>query len=116
MFFFFFFSSRRRHTRSLRDWSSDVCSSDLRNRANIAARTNSALRLAVARDDGSSATSSASLVTPSLPISRNKADRTADTGIGSARSQQECIQGTNSRKREIPAEWTRDEHTDSSKR
>src|SRR6267378_5420018 len=29
MLFFFFFSSRRRHTRSLRDWSSDVCSSDL---------------------------------------------------------------------------------------
>src|SRR5204863_3676325 len=29
IFFFFFFSSRRRHTRSLRDWSSDVCSSDL---------------------------------------------------------------------------------------
>src|SRR5690349_22589718 len=28
-YFFFFFSSRRRHTRSLRDWSSDVCSSDL---------------------------------------------------------------------------------------
>src|SRR5438874_9023754 len=28
--FVFFFSSRRRHTRSLRDWSSDVCSSDLR--------------------------------------------------------------------------------------
>src|SRR5216683_6193437 len=29
MLFFFFFSSRRRHTRSDRDWSSDVCSSDL---------------------------------------------------------------------------------------
>src|SRR5215204_6340809 len=29
MVFFFFFSSRRRHTRSLCDWSSDVCSSDL---------------------------------------------------------------------------------------
>src|SRR5438132_10964037 len=27
---FFFFSSRRRHTRSLCDWSSDVCSSDLK--------------------------------------------------------------------------------------
>src|SRR2546421_7974761 len=27
--YFFFFSSRRRHTRSDRDWSSDVCSSDL---------------------------------------------------------------------------------------
>src|SRR5699024_11994883 len=26
---FFFFSSRRRHTMSKRDWSSDVCSSDL---------------------------------------------------------------------------------------
>src|SRR5690554_5271985 len=29
IFFFFFFSSRRRHTRCGRDWSSDVCSSDL---------------------------------------------------------------------------------------
>src|SRR5690606_40781952 len=28
-FCFFFFSSRRRHTRFSRDWSSDVCSSDL---------------------------------------------------------------------------------------
>src|SRR5699024_12049988 len=28
-FIYFFFSSRRRHTRSKRDWSSDVCSSDL---------------------------------------------------------------------------------------
>src|SRR5690554_8073008 len=28
---FFFFSSRRRHTRCGRDWSSDVCSSDLVN-------------------------------------------------------------------------------------
>src|SRR5438128_12166097 len=27
--FIFFFSSRRRHTRCYRDWSSDVCSSDL---------------------------------------------------------------------------------------
>src|SRR5437588_9251264 len=29
VFFTFFFSSRGRHTRSLCDWSSDVCSSDL---------------------------------------------------------------------------------------
>src|SRR5215217_5867539 len=29
LFIFFFFSSRRRHTRYWRDWSSDVCSSDL---------------------------------------------------------------------------------------
>src|SRR2546422_44380 len=31
IFIFFFFSSRRRHTRCSRDWSSDVCSSDLCN-------------------------------------------------------------------------------------
>src|SRR3989454_4980976 len=30
MSFFFFFSSRRRHTRLQGDWSSDVCSSDLK--------------------------------------------------------------------------------------
>src|SRR6266436_3044994 len=30
MSFYFFFSSRRRHTRCSRDWSSDVCSSDLK--------------------------------------------------------------------------------------
>src|SRR5437016_9761971 len=30
VFYFFFFSSRRRHTRLVSDWSSDVCSSDLK--------------------------------------------------------------------------------------
>src|SRR6266852_7842716 len=35
---FFFFSSRRRHTRCYRDWSSDVCSSDL-SRRRIVKRT-----------------------------------------------------------------------------
>src|SRR3712207_3474328 len=33
---FFFFSSRRRHTRYWRDWSSDVCSSDLSSRRTLA--------------------------------------------------------------------------------
>src|SRR5438067_2986870 len=37
-FFFFFFSSRRRHTRSKRDWSSDVCSSDLTTSSNDSRR------------------------------------------------------------------------------
>src|SRR5437660_4797215 len=36
--FFFFFSSRRRHTRWPRDWSSDVCSSDLARRRGDARR------------------------------------------------------------------------------
>src|SRR2546422_4929882 len=34
---FFFFSSRRRHTRCSRDWSSDVCSSDLAGPAGLGA-------------------------------------------------------------------------------
>src|SRR5690606_40937790 len=34
---YFFFSSRRRHTRFSRDWSSDVCSSDLSDGARYAA-------------------------------------------------------------------------------
>src|SRR5438128_12523825 len=33
----FFFSSRRRHTRCYRDWSSDVCSSDLNNTPKVLA-------------------------------------------------------------------------------
>src|SRR5436305_5792689 len=36
----FFFSSRRRHTRCGRDWSSDVCSSDLTYRSVISDGTN----------------------------------------------------------------------------
>src|SRR5690554_6970116 len=35
LFIFFFFSSRRRHTRCGRDWSSDVCSSDLTHKGNL---------------------------------------------------------------------------------
>src|SRR3989449_3293821 len=35
MCFIFFFSSRRRHTRCSRDWSSDVCSSDLKSSTRI---------------------------------------------------------------------------------
>src|SRR5688572_22172916 len=35
VFVFFFFSSRRRHTRFDCDWSSDVCSSDLRETAAV---------------------------------------------------------------------------------
>src|SRR5947199_1656523 len=35
----FFFSSRRRHTRCLSDWSSDVCSSDLRSIGGCRARS-----------------------------------------------------------------------------
>src|SRR6266536_6258693 len=41
---FFFFSSRRRHTRSTRDWSSDVCSSDLAGASTAAKAINPGIR------------------------------------------------------------------------
>src|SRR5690606_41071927 len=40
---FFFFSSRRRHTRFSRDWSSDVCSSDLRQPASTPSQAAAAI-------------------------------------------------------------------------
>src|SRR5699024_12113610 len=48
---FFFFSSRRRHTRSKRDWSSDVCSSDL---ASISYLPESVSMLPLKQDEESS--------------------------------------------------------------
>src|SRR5436305_8264050 len=49
-FLFFFFSSRRRHTRCGRDWSSDVCSSDLILITRLPTRTTArATRLALER-------------------------------------------------------------------
>src|SRR5690606_39482955 len=44
----FFFSSRRRHTRFSRDWSSDVCSSDLASQEQVI----SELALAMSRVTG----------------------------------------------------------------
>src|SRR6266496_5613541 len=48
----FFFSSIRRHTRSLRDWSSDVCSSDL-TLDDAQGRWDQAVRLAIGSDPNS---------------------------------------------------------------
>src|SRR5205809_3663728 len=48
MFCFFFFSSRRRHTRCSRDWSSDVCSSDL---TELSVGTAEQLQAALGRGD-----------------------------------------------------------------
>src|SRR2546422_11010669 len=45
----FFFSSRRRHTRCSRDWSSDVCSSDLKGEAVEAQLVVAAARIAEGR-------------------------------------------------------------------
>src|SRR6266436_7945624 len=45
----FFFSSRRRHTRCSRDWSSDVCSSDLGRTNSILLRSDNPGRIALLR-------------------------------------------------------------------
>src|SRR5215475_3229299 len=66
--FFFFFSSRRRHTRFSRDWSSDVCSSDLRGtQVSVTARVSSgqtpvagtSVSFRVIRSDGKALTATA---------------------------------------------------------
>src|SRR5256885_4698254 len=49
---FFFFSSRRRHTRLQGDWSSDVCSSDLRGGAGAATWCTAAVRPGPGRSVG----------------------------------------------------------------
>src|SRR5256884_4565240 len=57
--FFFFFSSRRRHTRCSRDWSSDVCSSDLATSPRSPRRSRSSSRrssTSISTASGSSAT------------------------------------------------------------
>src|SRR5699024_1982762 len=50
----FFFSSRRRHTSSKRDWSSDVCSSDLKEEGGDAAAIDRLLDEGITVDLGSS--------------------------------------------------------------
>src|SRR5699024_11351581 len=45
----FFFSSRRRHTRSKRDWSSDVCSSDLSAPRSTPCGSNNLMKVAIAQ-------------------------------------------------------------------
>src|SRR5256885_6722432 len=50
--YFFFFSSRRRHTRLQGDWSSDVCSSDLREHAPERYRMHDLLKLHAAEQAG----------------------------------------------------------------
>src|SRR5438132_14253035 len=73
--FFFFFSSRRRHTRSLCDWSSDVCSSDLRCESLLPAVADETVRtqfeLAVRLNRGLAASSTAGYAAPAAVEDRS---------------------------------------------
>src|SRR5215204_7167712 len=74
-FFFFFFSSRSRHTISLCDWSSDVCSSDLRGRRGIAIGPEGPLLLTDAGIHAAGSPDSFSTFDPGPPGLPSPADR-----------------------------------------
>src|SRR5690606_40463352 len=62
---FFFFSSRRRHTRFSRDWSSDVCSSDLSfSSMSSSSGTGSSSTMAMLQRSAKSPSSSSTYATP----------------------------------------------------
>src|SRR5438067_9246252 len=71
---FFFFSSRRRHTRSKRDWSSDVCSSDLVREPRAARRVCQA-RLAHFTRIGKRETPESAASAPNGPLGRSEERR-----------------------------------------
>src|SRR5204862_5142032 len=78
----FFFSSRRRHTRSLRDWSSDVCSSDLARAARTAidAERGGSRRLGLAHPLPDRRRAGGDRVLAAAPAGRNRELREAERG------------------------------------
>src|SRR2546422_11218012 len=68
--FFFFFSSRRRHTRCSRDWSSDVCSSEIAGYTDNTGSPTLNRRLSQARADRVRAYLASKGVSPSRMIAR----------------------------------------------
>src|SRR5699024_11529741 len=89
-----FFSSRRRHTRSKRDWSSDVCSSDLLDGDPLTAQCSEMIR-------HSTATSSKPAVDPT--VTRRRAEI---HGLGGCRSPGEA-----SAVRRVSVDYVRQEAT-----
>src|SRR5207245_7814520 len=75
--FFFFFSSRRRHTRCYRDWSSDVCSSDLWAPSPAAGPATAATRLAMVPIP-----KPITLVSPPITMTRSGGTRSEERRVG----------------------------------
>src|SRR5207249_8759293 len=86
----FFFSSRRRHTRSKRDWSSDVCSSDLRLGLAGSRRTQQR-RPSLRRSPSSSWDSTSTTVPGYAPCSRTTSWRMTGDGRDSVRSEERRV-------------------------
>src|SRR5207237_2118134 len=76
---YFFFSSRRRHTRFKCDWSSDVCSSDLRRLEDVLMITITAVIRAKA---GHEATMRDALVAVAAHVAANEPERSEERRVG----------------------------------
>src|SRR5437868_10267053 len=80
--YFFFFSSRRRHTRSKRDWSSDVCSSDLQ--VEIVADIRDTFSVLVNEEEQSRVVEQVArtVVDPSKVLTRSQPKRSEERRVG----------------------------------
>src|SRR5207253_9849616 len=91
---FFFFSSRRRHTRWPRDWSSDVCSSDLTSSRGATPRCASKVRSSPTSRIPSSSSGRGSRTSPSSPtrrITRSSSLRAPSSCARSQRSEERRV-------------------------
>src|SRR5207247_3201034 len=104
---FFFFSSRRRHTRSTRDWSSDVCSSDLWPKA---------LNYPILRNSGNWPSDSDSIVPPQCSYCGYTVSRIVKKEIGRASCRERVYIGVGDgcvKKRSWGMRWKRREDMNS---
>src|SRR2546429_9797555 len=72
---FFLFSSRRRHTRCSRDWSSDVCSSDLLRKGTSGPSASTLLRSSVAFADCNAASAACRFAVAARTAARSEERR-----------------------------------------
>src|SRR5690606_40541427 len=80
LFCFCFFSSRRRHTRFSRDWSSDVCSSDLPARLGVGAGGEE--ERCEEREAGGEAHGSGAAAVPGALLGRARRHRSEERRVG----------------------------------
>src|SRR5690606_39517115 len=81
----FFFSSRRRHTRFSRDWSSDVCSSDLHRNAAADLRPQSEAVPAQSGTAGEGSPRMSEVWTPPARVEEYRLERLLEIGRASCR-------------------------------
>src|SRR5699024_11281892 len=91
----FFFSSRRRHTRSKRDWSSDVCSSDLSHSMRVSTSASSVTPAASAFEAICSGREAPTSAVETLSLASTQATASwAKIGRASCRDREQMAGGT----------------------